>query len=438
MSAPPDSPPTQAAAAPWGQRRALGVAFLTLFLDLLGFGLLIPSQSFIAEGFGATAWKVTLLGTAYSGMQFLFAPLWGRLSDRIGRRPVVLVSIAVGACGFLIFGFATSLAMLYFSRALAGFGNANLGTVQAIVADVTPGKDRAKGMGIIGAAFGMGFLFGPIIGGVLVAGFGLSPMAPAFCAAGLGALNWVLAFFLLEETNPNRGTAAKKPARNNFALFSPKALAHAARNVNVGPLFALAFVYSVGFSLMEQILNLYIEHSFLPGDNIGTPEGIQAATAMATKVMVTVGITAVIVQGGLIGRLRKKMSERTMIVAGTAIVAVSFVLLAGVGGLGSTGFLLTFPIVVLLSFGSGILSPSQSSMLSRSVSDAEQGTVLGLGQSMASLGRVLGPALAGLLFEAFHALPFLVGAVLIMCGCLVALRLREPANEPGVLATHGS
>jgi MFS family permease len=431
------SPSPTASAGSTANKGVLGVAFLTLFLDLLGFGLLIPSQTFIAESLGAHPWQVTLLGTAYSGMQFLFAPFWGRLSDRVGRRPIVLISIAVGAVGFLIYGFATSLVVLYLSRALAGFGNANLGTVQAVVADVTTGKDRAKGMGIIGAAFGLGFLFGPFIGGLMVSTFHLGQQSPAFAAAIFACINWVSAFFLLKETHPNKG-ASSGTTRDNFAVFSPAALRHAARHVNVSALFTLALVYSLGFSLMEQILNLYVEHSFLPANVIGTKEGWELATGMSTKVMITVGLTAVVVQGGLIGQLRKRMSEKLMIIAGTATIAVSFVGLSLVGGLGQQGWLLMFPVIIVLSVGSGILSPSQSSLLSRSVPGAEQGAILGMGQSMASLGRVLGPAMAGILFQIFHGLPFVVGAVLIGVGTLVATGLKQPASDdaPAMAMSH--
>ena len=145
----------------------LFVAFLTIFLDLLGFGILIPIQPFFAESLGASASTVTLLSATYSIMQFLFAPFWGSLSDRYGRRPIILSSIFISAIGYFIFASAQSLQLLFLSRALSGFGNANLGAAQAIIADSTTGADRAKGMGLIGAAFGLGFIFGPAVGGIL-------------------------------------------------------------------------------------------------------------------------------------------------------------------------------------------------------------------------------------------------------------------------------
>ena len=397
----------------------LGVVFVTLFLDLLGFGILIPIQPFYAEHFGASPSVVTLIGASYSVMQFLFAPMWGRLSDRIGRRPVVLISIAIGACGFLVFGFATSLWMLFAARMVAGFGNANIGTVQAIVADVTSGKDRAKGMGVVGAAFGLGFVFGPVLGGV--ASYYWGPSVPAFIAAGLGALNWILAFIRLRET---RTPGVASEARGFLNLH---ALADASKHVNVPALLAIFFVFTMGFSLMETSLSLFLEHSFVPADIIGSDAGQKTASKLTAMLLFAVGITSAIVQGGLIGRLRKLYSEKLMLLAGAGLIAVSFVALAFVPDVfGEHGFPWMFPGAVLLAFGSGIFSPSQSSLLSRSVPAHEQGGVLGVGQSMSALGRIFGPASSGVLFERAHNLPLLVGAVLVVIAAAIAGSLRPP------------
>ncbi len=404
-----------AAAAP-SNRGVLGVVFVTLFLDLLGFGIIIPFQQFYAESFGAAPHVATWLGASYSLMQFLFAPMWGRLSDRIGRRPVVLISIAIGACGFLVFGLASSLWMLFAARMLAGFGNANLGTVQAIVADVTPGKDRAKAMGMIGAAFGLGFIFGPIIGGLAAAKWG--PASAAFIAAGLGGLNWIFALARLRETRRAGSTAAHR------GFLGLKAIARARAFVNVPALLTVLFVFTVGFSLMETSLALFIEHTFLPAAQVGTSEGTKAATKLTTWILLAVGITSVIVQGGLIGRLRKVASEKLLIIVGCICIAVSFVAVPFVADV--AGYDALFPVFVLLSFGSGIFTPSQSSLLSRSVGGDEQGGVLGLGQSMSALGRILGPSVSGALFEMMHGAPLFVGAALVAVGAGVALTLRPP------------
>src|SRR5690554_2058067 len=183
------------------KKRILAVAFVTMFLDLLGFGLIIPIQPFYAESFGASAAVVTLLGGAYSLMQFIFIPVWGRISDRIGRRPVILISVIASSIGHLFFGLAGSLTALFAARLLTGFGNANIATVQALIADSTEGHERTRGMGMIGAAFGLGFVIGPAVGGLLVR-WGLA--APAFAAAVFALVNFGMAFFLLPETNKFR------------------------------------------------------------------------------------------------------------------------------------------------------------------------------------------------------------------------------------------
>lgn len=414
--APPPLPPVPGERQ---RKRALGVAFLTLFLDLLGFGIIIPIQPFYAESFGASPTVVTLIGASYSLMQFLFAPLWGQLSDRIGRRPVILISVAFGGVGFLAFGLAGSLGMLFVARMIAGFGNANLGTVQALVADVTPGAERARAMGMIGAAFGLGFVFGPVIGGLVGAAFG--PAAPAFVAAAFAALNWCLAFLLLPETR--RPGVASGAAHGFLGL---RALGEARAFANVPRLLVIAFVFTTGFALMETALALFIEHRFVSADILGSADGHKQATRLTTWVLLAVGVTAVIVQGGLIGPLRKKLGERVLILAGVVLCALSFVGLALAPGYGAF-----FGPVIVLSVGSGVFSPSLSSMFSRSVDAHRQGVMLGLSQSMSALGRILGPAVSGFLFERGHGAPFLSGAVLLAAGAAIAVGLREPEPTPG-------
>ena len=396
------------------RKRALAVAFVTLFLDLLGFGIIIPIQPFYAESFGASPTVVTLLGASYSAMQFLFAPLWGRLSDRVGRRPVVLLSVAFGGVGFLVFGLAHSLTMLFVARMIAGFGNANLGTVQALVADVTPGKDRARAMGLIGAALGLGFVFGPVIGGLVGSAFG--PAAPAFVSAAFAGINWLLAFALLPETRRPGVVAASA-----HGFLGLRALAAARAFENVPRLLAIIFVFTTGFSLMETSLALFVEHEFVPGPLLGSAAGHRQATQLTTWVLLAVGVTAVIVQAGLIGPLRRQLGEKSLVIGGAALCALAFVGIALV-----PSYALLFAPIVVLSIGSGVFSPSQSSLLSRSVDAYQQGVMLGLSQSMSALGRILGPAVSGLLFERAHGAPFVVGATLLGAGAAVAFGLRPP------------
>jgi len=401
--------------------RPMLVAFVTVLLDLIGFGIIIPIQPFYAEHYNASPTLVTLLGASYSAMQFFFAPMWGRLSDRIGRRPVMLTSISLGILGYVLFGFASSLWMLFAARMLAGFGGANIGAAQSIVADTTSGKDRAKGMGLIGAAFGLGFIIGPALGGALGQ---ISLEAPAFGAAGLGLLNLVLALRLLPETR-RVGGAPSHAARKVFSFHD---LSATARIPNVGRLLALVLVSVTGMALMEQALGLFIEQVYL--DPVAYPPGshdaYSHAAGLTAWVLIAVGVTATVVQGGLIGRLSARFGERTLMRTGSVIMAVALGLIPVVGEAGP--FLLLVAVGALLAVGSGVLNPSITAFLSRSVSSDVQGATLGLSQSLGALGRTLGPAASGLLFEAGRDLPFFAAAGFLVLAAVLALGL-SPLRE---------
>ncbi len=397
------------------QKKILGVVFLTIFLDLLGFGIIIPVQPFYAETLGASPTIITLLGASFSLMQFLFAPFWGRLSDKVGRRPVMLVSIAVTAVGYALFGFSASLGILFAARMLAGLGGANIGTAQAIIADSTDRASRAKGMGIIGAAFGLGFTVGPAIGGVF-SKFGLA--APALVAAGLAVVNWFAAYFLLPETYPveRRGKGA-----SHRAPLSLEAVKHAARHTNVGTLFAIAFIFTSAFSLMEQVLGLYIGYVWAGTSTSPTAENLRHAAMLTSYALIVVGVTAIVVQGGLIGRLARRFGEGNLLRIGLLLVAV------GLAAIPITGHVGHYWMVVLacswIAAGSGLSNPSLVSLLSQSVDADEQGTTLGLSQSLSALGRVFGPSVAGLLFERGIGLPFYIGGGLTLVCVALAFRL---------------
>ena len=407
-----------------GSRGPLLVVFLTVFLDLLGFGIIIPIQPFYAEAYNASPTMVTLLGGSYSLMQFLFVPFWGRISDRVGRRPVILTSICASIIGYLLFGLADSLALLFAARMLTGFGNANIATAQAIIADVTRPTERARGMGLIGAAFGLGFVVGPALGGA----FGqISVAAPAYAAAVLSAINLVFAYVKLPETrDPSRAT--EEVARRSPLSFH--ALKRALGNPNLATILFLVLVTTTAFALMEQVLGLFIERHWVPGAVAASgdhhSEAYKRAAWLTTELLIVIGITAAVVQGGLIGRLVKRFGERRLTWAGLLMLAAS---LAGIPAVGMGPFALMFPLSVVLAVGSGLTTPSLNSLLSRAASDEVQGGTLGVGQSMSALGRVVGPAVSGLLFEAHMALPFLVGAGLLLLSFLFSLRLKDPTDQ---------
>ncbi|TNF36918.1 MAG: MFS transporter [Deltaproteobacteria bacterium] len=405
--------------APVRGARPMLVAFVTVLLDLLGFGIIIPIQPFYAEHLGASPTLVTLLGASYSLMQFLFAPMWGRLSDRIGRRPVMLTSISISIVGYAIFASADTLWVLFASRMLAGFGAANIGAAQAIVADTTSGKDRAKGMGLIGAAFGIGFIIGPAMGGALGQ---LGPEAPAWGAAILSALNLGLALRFLPETR-KVGEAAAGHGRRSIISFH--AIGEIAGRINVGRLLLIVLVSVTGMALMEQALPLFIERLFVPFASYaaGSPEAHARAAALTAYVLVAVGLTATIVQGGLIGRLTKRYGERTLIRVGSALMGIALALMPVAGAADSFAGLIGSG--VLLALGSGMMNPSIMSFLSRSVSSDVQGAALGLSQSLSALGRTIGPAFSGLLFEAGHEIPFFSAAGTLLVAVIVALGLKK-------------
>jgi MFS transporter, DHA1 family, tetracycline resistance protein len=404
-------------------RSPLLIAFITIFLDLLGFGIIIPIAPFFAESFGATPTLITMLGASYSLMQFFFAPFWGRLSDRVGRRPIILISVLISAIGHFIFAMAPSLIWLFGARMLAGFGNANLGTAKALIADSTTMENRAKGMGMIGAAFGLGFIFGPAIGAALGQ---ISPTAPLLAAGVLSLGNFCLAFFLLPET------LSEKSVPSERGILPFRQYANAAQYHNAVPILWISLIYTLGFALMEQASALYIEHKWVTDLTLTSDERIGAASKLTGMFLVSVGIAAAIVQGGLIGRLSRRFGEVRLCRAGLLIVSLALLGIPAVGYLGHYALLLL--LGPFMAVGTGILMPSKSSLLSKSIPSNEQGAILGLDQSFSSLGRVIGPGIAGIIYEVHMDYPFFLGALLLGVSFFVSQKLGEPKVAPSEAA----
>jgi multidrug resistance protein len=386
------------------------IVFITVFLDLVGFGIIIPIQPFFAEFLGARPSTVTLLMASFSFMQFLFAPFWGHLSDRVGRRPVMLASIFITSSGYFLFALSSSLTMLFAARMLSGFGSANIGTAQAIIADSTPPEKRAKGMGIIGVAFGLGFILGPALGGLLSQ---VGMATPAFIAGGLSAANFVLASIILPETRRSN------TAKTRHSTFSLVDLRSAIQHPNVAMLMVLCLGYSTSFALMEGSLGLFIQNVFV------TTHGevsFKEASRLTSFVLIVVGVAATIVQGCFIGMLVKKFGEMRLMRFGIFSIALTMCAIPVLGALHRFDlFLLIFPFMAL---GTGTLNPSLASLLSTAVHENEQGGTLGLGQGLASLGRVFGPSAAGILFEWNIGTPFFVSSILLMACLTLTLRIR--------------
>ncbi|WP_414682996.1 MFS transporter [Longimicrobium sp.] len=380
------------------------MVFVTVFLDLVGFGIVIPLLPLYAQRFGAGPVAAAWLLSIYSLMQFLFAPWWGRLSDRVGRRPVLLVGIAGAALSYLAFGMAGSLTWLFVARAANGLMGANIGVAQAYIADVTPPEDRAKGMGMIGAAFGLGFIFGPAIGGFLSR---WGPAAPFLGAAALAAANFVLAWYRLPESLPAEVRGALPP-RHAGLRARLATLADAPGRLR--GLYATTFAVTMGIAGMEATLALWAGRRWGLGF-----ESVGYGFAM-------VGLVAAAAQGLMVGPLVKRIGERRSGLLGLALVAAGMVLIPLAPSL---------PLVVLaaavFALGQAATTPSVMAMISHQGGVADQGRILAASQSLSALARVLGPWMAGAAFAYVGiAAPYAGGAALAGIALLIlALSVRE-------------
>jgi DHA1 family tetracycline resistance protein-like MFS transporter len=363
-------------------------------VDLLGFSLILPQLAYYAESFGASQVITGFLVASYAAAQLIGAPLLGRQSDRFGRRPVLLLSVAGTITGFLLLGFAPALghylaprlgfqsantliiAILFFSRILAGLTGGNITVAQAYIADVTDEQNRAKGLGLIGAAFGLGFIIGPAAGGIL-SQWGYS--VPAFTAAGIAALNFVAIFFLLPESlTPER---REEISQRKQLPFTIKALIEVLRRPKVGPLLHVRFFYGLGFATFQGIFSLYTQAIGLSAQTTG-------------YILAYVGLISVIVQGALIGQLTKRFRENWLIITGLWVMAVA--LLAW----GFTSQLWMLLIVILpLGLAGGVLNTVLQSAISKSVHRDEVGGILGIAGSLEAFTRVIAPSAGGVLLQ---------------------------------------
>ncbi|MSP54228.1 MAG: MFS transporter [Myxococcales bacterium] len=398
----------------------MGVLFLTVVLDLVGFGIVIPLQTFFALQFKATPLQITMLMTCYSLAQFVAAPIWGQLSDRFGRRPMLLASIAMTSVMLAGFASSTSLAMLFVFRTLHGIMTANIPIAQACVADLTTRENRAKGMGMIGAAFGIGFTLGPFIGGEFATDADGAPTlsTPIWIAAGLSVLNFALATLFLPETRPARSpagdnsTAAGAPAGPHRSI-ALTAMVDALRHPVVGLCVLLTFVQVFAFSMMESCFTLFAHdvHGLEPKD-VGRMFGM-------------VGVVSIVVQGGLIGRLVKRYGERPLVPIGLSLVGVGTALLPS-APIGAPLFI-AFGVMGL---GQSLVNPSLSALISKSAGVDEQGRTLGAAQSMSALARAFGPAFGGFLYGAAGSgMPFYFSGLLLLSGVALAIPATARASR---------
>ncbi len=394
----------------------LTTVILTVFIDLLGFGIVIPLLPVYSKVYGASELQLGLLFASFSAMQFLFAPVWGAISDRFGRRPVLIGGLFGTCASYLLFAFADSLGALFAARILAGFFGANISTAQAYIADVTEPKDRAKGMGLIGAAFGLGFTFGPLVGGELVA---FSQSTPGFFAAGLSFVAGAYGFLRLREPEQKDSKNSRRFGGNTF-----KRVATDPRLCVPLLLYFLALLAFSGFETMFIRYGLVrFPDVFGLSDSVATAsvDQVLAAAPLAGRYLFFIGLIAALIQGGLIRKLVPRFGETRLIILGPLLLGLSLAII----GLAPTWSVVLIGCLVM-PFGFGLNNPSLNSLISRAAPDDQQGAILGLNQSLGSLARVVGPLLAGALFTGLDpSAPFLAGAGILFIAAAMAIQYRR-------------
>jgi MFS family permease len=400
-----------------GSPPGLGPVFLIVFLDILGFSLVLP---FLGEearaAFGSSELVATLVGSTYSLMQFLFVPVWGRVSDRTGRRPVLLWSVFATAIGMTCLGLAllrgNSIVWLFLARTLSGIATANLGTASAYIADVTKPEERSRGMGLIGMAFGLGFILGPGIGGAL-AGIpiaGRTGALPCFVAASLSLVNLAWTFFSLRESLPPEKRSTKNRSLVPLDVDAAKA---AFGRPGVASAILVNFAITLSFTVLDQTFRFFTKDTF----------GMKALDT--GLVLAFIGVVAAFVQGGLIRPLSKRFDEGFLVRIGTVLQAMAFVGIAVSPSFGRAGL---YVAGGLLAIGNGMTAPSVSAYVSKRADPTEQGATLGTNQSASSLARMFGPGLGGFVYGTFgNRSPFLLGALGMIVAALLATRMRRQA-----------
>ena len=381
------------------------ILFFIVFIDLIGFGIIIPLLPFYGEFYQASPEMVGLLMATYSFTQFLAAPFWGRLSDRIGRRPVLLVSLAGASAAYVWLGLAESLWTLFAARAVGGFMAGNISAAFAYVADVTTRENRAKGMGTIGAAFGLGFIAGPAIGGILA---GSDPVnadfqSPAFAAAALSVTALIMAIVTLKESLSAeiRQRLAQQPPKKRLAMFR-----EALDRPVIGLLLLLTFLATFVFAGLESTFAMWSRRQFGWG-----PEQNGYLFAF-------IGLLSALIQGGLIGRLARRFGEARLVVQGAVALAIGIALIPF-----STNVVVLVLAMSLAGYGFSVISPSLNSLISLQSSEDEQGGIMGVTRSASTMARFIGPAWAGLLFGGLgRDWPYFAGALIMVVVAFLGLR----------------
>ncbi len=402
------------------------VIFLTVFIDLIGFGIIVPLIPSYSEHFGARGFVIGLIFASFSAMQFVFAPIWGRLSDRHGRRPILLISTAGAAASYVLFARSTGLAnhaaalwLMVVSRLFAGICGGNITVAQAYIADITPPAERSRKMGLIGMAFGLGFILGPFIGGMSLRYWG--DTGPGWVAAALCAANFLLALFILTESHrPDSAQAAPRPHLAQWA--------HTLREPKVGLLVTVFFLATFCFSCFESTLPLLVGANF----HLDFKSDATSASTVA-YLFVYCGLIGALVQGGAIGRLVKRMGEPRLIALSLVLTAASMALIPFLKGEARLSWrVLLQPdglpwvwlllVLALLSVGTSLTRPPLFGLLSNLTPDHEQGATIGVAQGAGSLARILGPVFATALLPYSPPLPYVICAAILLATTLLTVQ----------------
>ncbi|MBA2116489.1 MFS transporter [Bremerella alba] len=398
---------------PQSNRAARGIVFLTVFIDLLGFGMVLPLLPIYADQFvvDEAGWLIGLLMASFSAMQFIFAPLWGRLSDRIGRRPVLMIGLLGSVIFYTLFGVATiaqSLTLLFISRIGAGIAGATISTAQAYIADTTTLAERPKGMALIGMAFGLGFTFGPLFGYLAVpSGTGDPGPAPGFAAAGLSLVALLLAYFKLPESRSGDSPSA---AKQNLSVSG---LRDSLSIPSIALLLTTLFVVVFSFANFETTLSMLLK------GREGQEQPFSFTFGQVCLTYAYIGFTLALVQGGIVRRIAGKVSEGILASVGCILMAVGMVLILKATQDQSVGLLLGSLAIVVSGFG--FMMPSLNSFISRRSDPDKQGGILGIGQSVNSLARIIGSGLGIPLLKLNIVAPFAISAVIMGVGLLLVI-----------------
>ncbi|MBI4395365.1 MAG: MFS transporter [Candidatus Omnitrophica bacterium] len=398
------------------RRAALLTVFLAVLIDLLGFGIVLPLLPFYASVFHATPVQIGLLYSIFSLAQLIFSPIWGGLSDQFGRRPIMIISTLGASFAYLIFGLAHTLALLFISRLIAGIMGGNISTAQAYVADVTTHEDRAKGMGMIGAAFGIGFVVGPAIGTVLIHPaflklFHIVPenefALPGFFAASLSLASFLLVLFKLPETVKREANDGTKMIRTG--IFTKTFWQNISKGTGFFPLLILSmFLFSFAQASLYSSFPLFcMQQLNLSATEVGT-------------FFVYMGFIAIVIQGILIKPLEKKFGEKNLFLVGNILMVLGFVLLPFSVSKETMALFLS-----LMSIGGSLNGPTLNSLISKEADPSQVGATMGTSQGIASLGRVIGPAWGGFLYELWFRLPFSLTAGFLSTTIWIGLKLNR-------------